>query len=362
MEDAGYSTMIDAILFLAMVSACALILGMAAHGAGVKNAGDAGLRAMASATLASMERVKLDYFEYRILGDRADAVAERCGIDPGSWLYRETAKAVLGRGNRHKAVMEIAAEAAACQFELDYGDKTIRLNPLTTDYHGRAQAAVGDYLRGRLDSRYAYNFSLRWVPFAGVPFGGSLSCGSPAPPGAASASAYVTLPYRTGVTREDIESAISPDLEDIEGAAADYRAGGGEALFKEHVRASLGRCLGNASRPMVDEVLGNTLYEVLPANDAGNPLTVLAAFSDNGSAGDPLPLSPGLDIRDTLCSMVALYNGEALDGLAEEVVEGVKDGGLRPGEEKGPIIRWMEARYNPSRARATLSIWVRTDA
>ncbi len=361
MRDGGYSTIVDAIIFLVMVSACALILGTAIRGGeSQRAAGDACLRAAASSALASMERVKIDYFEYRILGDKADSVAEVCGIDPGAWLYRETAKAVLGRGNRHKAVMEVAAEAAACQFDLRYGDRTVKLNPLTTDYHERAGAGVDGYLKGGLDGRYAYNFTLRWVPFAAVPFEGSISCGGPVPPGAAMASTYVTMPYRTAVTRASVEGAIAPDLADVEGALASYKAGGSDEVFMEEVRGSLGCCLGNASRPMVDEVLGNTLYVVLPANDVGNPLSMLASFSDNDSvAADPLLSDAGFDVEEALCSMIVLYNGEPLDRLAEEVVNGIKVGSIEPGEERELIIHWMSSRYNPSRARATLSVWVR---
>lgn len=363
MKNEGYSTIIDAVIFLAMVSACALILGSATQGAGVKNAGDSSLRSTASSTLASMESVKVDYFEYRILGDKADAIAGACDIDPGAWLYRDTAKAVLGRGNRHKAVMEVAGEAAASQFDLRYGDATLKLNPLTGGYHDRAEEAIDGYLKGGLDSRYGYRFSLRWVPFAGVPFEGSISCGGPEPPGAAFVSAYVTLPYRTNVTRERIEESIAMDLADVDAASADYKAGGPETLFRERLRASLGRCLENASRPMVDEVLGNTLYEVLPANDVGNPLSVLAAFSDNGSvAAGPLLDGPGLDLDGALYRMVVENNGESLDGLADEIMGGVKEGTLGPKEERALIVRWMAARYNPSRARATLSVWVRADA
>jgi len=362
MKDAGYSAIVDAVIFLAMVSACALILGAATQGGGVRNSGDAGLRATASSTLASMGTVKIDYFEYRVLGDRADAIAEACGIDPGGWLYRDTAKAVLGRGGRHRTVMEVAAGAAACQFDLRYGDSVVKLNLLTGDYHARAREAVDGHLKGRLDSRYAYNFSLRWVPFAGVPFEGSVSCGDTAPPGAASASTYVTLPYRTNVTPESIERAIAPDLEDIAAASAGYRAGGPEAAFRERLRASLGRCLGNASRPMVEEVLGNTLYEVLPVNDVGNPLSVLAGFSEESIAMDPLLADPGFDVEGVLCDMIALNNGESLDGLAGELVDGINKGTMSPEDERALIIRWMGARYNPSRARATLSVWVRADA
>lgn len=364
MKDAGYSTIIDAIIFLVMVSACALILGAAIQG-GERQRAVAGssLRATASSALVSMGAVKVDYFEYRVLGDKADAIAEKCGIDPGAWLFRDTAKAVLGRGNRHKAVMEIAAEAAASQYTIYYKDRTLKLNPLTGDYHDQARAMVDDYLRERLDSRYAYHFSLRWVPLADVPFEGSVSCGSPEPPGAASISTYVTLPYRTSVTAERIEAAIAPDLADIENASDEYKKGGSGETFSGHMRTSLGRCLENSSRLMVDEILGNTLYEVLPSNDVGNPLSMLATFSDNDSAAaDPVLADTGFDVEDALCSMIVLYNTDSLDRLADEVAKGVDEGSIGPEEERALIIRWMSSRYNPSRARATLSVWVSADA
>ncbi|MDI6897733.1 DUF7284 family protein [Methanocella conradii] len=360
MEDAGYSTMMDAILFLAMVSACALILSAATTEGHERHVADSSLRALASSSLASMETSRVDYFEYRVLGDRADEVAERCGIDPGSWLYSETTKAVLGRGNRHKPVMEIAAEASACQFTMRLGGGALRLNPLTGDYTGQAQATVDRFLRERLDGRYAYNFSMRWTPFAGVPFEGSLSCGDTPPPGAASASALVTMPYRASMTEESIEEAISPTLDEIERSTAGYMAGGSEAVFRERLRSSLGSCLENASRLMVDEALGNTLYQA--SGDTGNPLSLLASFSDDYVTVEPIRANDSLDVKEALRKMIALYSEEPLDSLVDEIARGVEDGTLTPAEERQMIVRWMCSRYSPSSARATLYVWVRADA
>ena len=98
-----------------------------------------------------MESARVDAFEYRILGDRVDAIAEGCGIDPGAWLYRDVTKAVLGRGNRHKTAMETAAEAAACQFTIRLGGDAMTLNPLTGEYDSSARGAVDGQVRERLD-------------------------------------------------------------------------------------------------------------------------------------------------------------------------------------------------------------------
>lgn len=353
----------DAILFLAMVSVCALILSAAASGDERQRAvSDASLRSLASSTLASVETVRADYFEYRILGDMADSTAVQCGIDPGAWLYRDTANAVLGRGNRHKTVMEIAAEDAACQLTLRYENQTLKLSPLTGDYDDKARDLVDGTLRIQLDQRYAYHFSLRWVPFAEVPFEGALSCGGSDPPGAATASAYVTMPYRTNVTRGLIEAATVIDMDAIEKATAEYRSGGPTESFRGKVRTSLDGCLENASRPMVKEALGNTVYEVIPAGDTGNPLSVLAAFSGDGIAGaGPLSANKSLDVEDALCRMIVQYNSASLDKLSDGIVRGVGEGTMDTESERDYILGWMQSRYEPSRARATLSVWVDAD-
>jgi hypothetical protein len=363
MRDSGYSAIIDAVIFLLLVSACVLILSTAISGGERQRAAaDAGLRSLAASTLTSMETVKLDLFEYRIAGDYADAMADKCGINSGAWLYRDVTKAVLGRGNRHKTMMEVAAEAAACQFSIRYGNDTLRLNPLTGDYSARAGKTVESFLDDRLESRYGHCFSLRWVPFAGVPFEGSVSCGDSPPPGAASISTLVTMPYRTGYTEDSIEEASGPELVEVENASRDYRATGAREVFKERVRASLGACLEKTSRLMVREVLGNTLYEVIPANDAGNPLAMLATFSDNDStSADPLMVNTSFDLEGALCRMVVLYNAGALDQLTEELALGVDDGTLKQGDERAVILRWMGSLYCPSSAHATLSVWVRAD-
>jgi hypothetical protein len=360
MDERGYSTIIDAVLFLAMVSACALILNVAIMG-GQRQAAtsDASLRSVSSSTLATMETVKVDYFEYRILGDKVDSIAEKCGIDPGAWLYSKTARAVLGRENRHKTVMEIAAEDTASQFTLRCGDRMVKLNPLTGDYDSQAKALVDGSIRQRLDSRYAYNFSLRWLPFAEVSFEGSLTCGGSVPPDAATSSAYVTIPYRTNVTRDSIKTAIMKDLAAIENATAEYGAGGSLEEFRAKIRTALDDCLTNASRPMIKEIMGNTIDEVIPSGDVGNPLTMLATFSDNDSTGaEPLLGNKNLNVEDEISHMIVIYSSGSLDRLADDIVNGTEDGSMGREDRLDHILDWMQSRYNPSRARATLSIWM----
>jgi hypothetical protein len=364
MRNTGYSTIIDAILFLAMVSMCAVILNAGMAGEERQRAmADASLRSTASATLASMEASKADYFEYNILGDRINGMAEKCGIDPGAWLYRETARAVLGRGSRHKPIMEIAAEDVACQFTLHYEGRTLKLNPLTGEYDIKTRELVSGFLMERLDRLYGFNFTLRWVPFSGVPLEGAISCGKSVPEGAAAFSAYVTMPYRTKVCAGSIESAIASDLCTMENATWEYKQDSSVIKLRENIRKSLDGCLNNTSRLIVKEFLGDTIYRIIPAGDVGNPLALLATFSDNDTVrADPLGASESFNVEDTLCRLIILRSSGSLDRLADNIADGVDGGTMDIKGERDCVLRWMSSLYEPSRARATLSIWVTANA
>ena len=359
MDERAYSTIIDAIVFLAMVSVCAVILGSAISSVERGRAEtDMSMQKLASSTLESMETVKVDYFQYHILGDRADQIARACGIDPQAKLYKDTANAVLGRGNRHKTVMELAAEDAACQFTLRHGNDTLKLNPLTGDYDRQTSGLVDSFARGRIDSRYEYQFTLRWAPFAGVPLEGSVVSGKTPPEGAASASSYVTMPFVTNIDQDAIEAAIKPDLEDIENATAGYRASGDRDAFEKKIRPSLEKCLKNSSALMVEEIWNHTVGQKIPDSDVRNPLKMLASFSGEDSTVNTILVNQSFDAEEAICDLILASNGDDLDRLTGTIADGVSGGTMDDEEEKVLILTWLQSRYDPSRATATMSMWV----
>ena len=359
MDERAYSTIIDAIVFLAMVSICAVILGSAISSIERGRAEtDMSMQKLASSTLESMETAKVDFFQYRILGDRADQIAQACGIDPQAKLYKDTANAVLGRGNRHKTVMELAAEDAACQFTLRYDNDTLKLNPLTGDYDRQTSGLADSFARGRIDSRYGYQFSLRWVPFSGVPLEGSVLSGKTPPDGAASASTYVTMPFVTRIDKNAIEAIAKPDLADIENATKEYRANGDSRAFEKKIRPSLERCLKNSSVLMVKELWNNTIGQKIPDTNVRNPLKMLASFSGKDSVMNTILVNQSFDKEGTICDMIVARNSDELDRLAGTIANGVSDGSMNDKEERDLILAWLQSRYNPSRATATMSVWV----
>ncbi|CAJ35786.1 DUF7284 family protein [Methanocella arvoryzae] len=359
-DDRAYSTTVDALLFLVMVSACAVILSPVIMGHSMERAStDRNLRELATAAIVTMETEKVDYFEYRILGDVADQIATYGGINAtNDFLYKEITRSVLGRGSRHRTVMDLAAEDAACQFVMRYGNDTLRLNPLTTEYDQQIRLLVDKAVRSRVDQRFGYEFTLRWMPFAGVPLEGSVTAGRPHPPGAMSIQTFVTMPYTTKITMAGLRNLNEPDLASINESIVAYRSDNDSAKLQAGIHESLQRCLANSTRAEVQEIWGNTLGSPRAEDRRIDPASALEAFSTNPTSAD----THALDVRsmgeDAIVQAVVFQNRDSLNALAAScAAEIVQNGSDYPAIEQ-KILSWLLTRYEPSRARVTMSVWV----
>lgn len=349
----------DAVLFLALVCVCAVILGPAVSGHMTeRSAADRGLRALAADALCSLETEQVDYFEYRVLGDVVDGIAAAGRVNASQYvLFQDMAKALLGRGNRHRTVMDIAAGDAACQFLIGQGDTALRVNPVTRDYDHAVAALVDSAVRSSLDSRYHYEFTLRWTPLAGIPLAGEVKSGLPRPAGAVSSSVQVSMPYTTGITRPVLEQVNEPDLEDIDRSLAQFGSDGDGTGVRQRLRAAIARCLKNTTALTLDEIWANTLGGSASGNGTGNPVNVLRRFLD-GDWPETLVV-PGFnislnDLADSLAS--TYYSAEAGD-LAEDIARDFTDGRLGPDDAREMVLDSLKARYEPSSAIATISVW-----
>jgi hypothetical protein len=359
MSDEGYSTVMDAILFLALVGACAVILGPAvASHATERTTADRGLRALAADTLCTLKTNQVDYFEYRVLGDVADRLAAAGGINATSdILYKDVTKALLGRGNRHRTVMDIAAGDAASQFFIEYGDTRIRANPVTAEYDLAVSALLDSAVRSVLDSRYGYEFTLRWTPLTGVPLAGEARAGTPCPAGAVSSSLRVSMPYVTDITQSVLERINEPDLEVIDSTLDRYRADSDSISLRQSLRSAIERCLKNSTELALGEIWNNTLGSSAAGNSSSNPLNVLKRFIDGKTPDTAEMTGLNFSVKDLAGSLADTYYHAEADGLAGDIAGGLADGRLDSGDVRRMVIDWLKARYDPSGAIATISVW-----
>ncbi len=107
---------------------------------------------------------------------------------------------------------------------------------MTKDYDHAVAALVDSAVRSSLDSRFHYEFTLRWTPLAGIPLAGEVKSGLPCPAGAVSSSVQVSMPYTTDITRPALEQVSEPDLENIDSSLAEFRADGDGAGLRQGLR------------------------------------------------------------------------------------------------------------------------------
>lgn len=360
MSQDGYSTVLDAILFLVFVSVCAVIISPVIMGhAAEQTSSSRGLRETSADTLVALSSDRADYFEYRILGDIADRIVREGGINAtNNILYSDVTKALLGRGNRHKTIMNIAAEDAACQFIVSAGGSSQRLNPITNEFDQAADTLIDESIRAQIDERYSYEFSLRWVPFAGAPVFGDVRTGSPHPPGAVSSQASVTMPYTTNITSAYLEKLNEPDLCQIDQCIDRQSASSDEGSIRQEIRPALEGCLRNTTREVVYEIWNNTLGTVVSKDGPPDPLCALKRFSNNETLNRQIVVSAGNYGEDVVEKLVQASNAESLDRLTDSIAIGVADGSMNEVQARKTIVSWLKSRYEPSKAVATISIWV----
>lgn len=350
-------TVIDSIIFLLMVSICAVILSPVIFSNGMEKASSqSDLRQLASMSLLSMQTVKVDYFEYRILGDISDEIAGKAGINVHGKLYSDTSNALLGRGNRHKTVMEIASENIASQFKIHYEDGSIKLNPLTGDFDKKTIELINSSIRGRVDSRYSYHFSIIWSPFTGVPLEGSISTGKTPPESCVSAGAYTTMPYSTNINDDTIRALIKPELNDIEKCIEIQKNQCDKSEFKKDISKSLDASMEKCASVFVDDLWNKTAERIKVSDDTCDPFKTLDGFSGNITNRDYSSIA--FEPKNTLKKLVAFYNAPLLEKLSDEIVEEVKAGRMEKDGASELIVKWMASRYMPSKGMAELKLWV----
>ena len=107
----------------------------------------------------------------------------------------------------------------------------------------------------------------------------------------------------------------------------------------------------------MDEIWNNTLGSSAAGNGSSNPLNVLKRFID-GNTPDTVEMT-GLNfsVKDLAGSLADLYYRAEADELAEDLARGIADGRLDSEDVRRMVIDWLKARYDPSSAVATVSVW-----
>ena len=380
----GFSSSIDVLLFLVLVSVSAVLLAPAMVG-NIQLTGlhDTSAAEHNSQVIQSLQNGRVDDFSYAVAGTQMDFLLSKT-LGPGavdSGVYQTGKKIVAGREIEHKIFADLASESVASQFTIYHADSSVRLNMLTDEYRDNVDVQMRDYLDMQIGDRYNYNVSIVWRPFRDVPIGGETHMGPAVPDTAYVESRWITMPYRTEFTRYHVEELIANELDAIGvnlGSANEVPREETEELITRHINAAINKTVDEAVGTIVKMTIEKTIEKaqtavnqqvdnVVPGSNSGIGDIIMdevlaelkndPAFIENAS----LDLSEQIEMymQEVAREEVhAVISGD-VDALASDITDQYVSNAATVGEAKDEVLDYVFSRINISSARMTLALWDR---
>ena len=384
----GFSSSIDVLLFLVLVSVSAVLLAPAMVGNIQLTAlHDTSASEHNSQVIQSLQNGRVDDFSYAVAGTQMDFILNET-LGPGavdSGVYQTGKKIVAGREIGHKIFADLASESVASQFTIYHADRSVRLNLLTDEYRDNVDIQMRDYLDMQIGDRYNYNVSVVWRPFRDVPIGGATYMGPAVPDTAYVESGWITMPYSTGFTRYHVEEVITDELGDIGlalGNASEVPREQTEELIAGHINDAINKTVDDAVGTIVKMTIEKTIERaqtavnqqvdsVVPGNNQGDNTGISGIIMDEILAelgNDPAFIE---DAGEGLSEQITGYMQEVareevhaviageVDALASGVTDQYVSNVATVEEAKDEVLDYVFSRIDISRARMTLALWDR---
>ncbi|HUW67873.1 MAG TPA: hypothetical protein VMW20_07465 [Candidatus Nanoarchaeia archaeon] len=378
----AFSSVFDTLLFLILISVCAVILAPAIVGnSQITALHDENVAEHNSQVLLSLQNGRVDDFNYNVAGTQMDyLVNETLGasaVDSG--IYQTSKKLVAGRELKHKTFADLATESVASQFIIQHDGSTVRLNLLTDEYRTNINTQMQDYLDNQIGERYNYHVSVVWRPFRDIPIGGETRMGKAVPDTAYVESAWITMPYHTEFTRYYMESLIDTELNEI-GIVLEHAneipRNETETQISGHINDAINLTVDNAVEIIVKMTIDDTLENAqialnqqidnaVPGNNSGISDIIRDEILEEVK-NDPIFIensSQALSVQITeyLQQVVRMEVHEAtqdeVDELASELTDQYISNTVSAEELRGQVLDYVFSIIDISRARMTLALW-----
>lgn len=378
----GFSSSIDVLLFLVLVSVSAVLLAPAMVGnTQLMALHDTSAAEHNSQVLLSLQNGRVDDFSYAVAGAQMDYLVNGTlgpdAVDSG--IYLTGKKLVAGREINHKTFADLASESVASQFTIYRDDGSVRLNLLTDEYRSNMDTQMQDYLDMQIGDRYNYNVSVVWRPFRDVPIGGETHMGRPVPDTAYVESSWITMTYHTEYTRYYVENLINSELEaiglDLANASVVPREET-EELIAGHINDAINRTVDDAVGAIVKMTIEQTIERaqtainqqvdnMVPGNNSGISDIiideVLAELRNDPTFIEDASLGLSEQITEYTQEVAreevhAVIAGE-VDALASDITDQYVSNAATVEEAKDEVLDYVFSRIDISRARMTLALW-----
>ncbi len=216
-DQAAFSSTIDALFFLVMVSIAAVILMPSIIADNQYEAAEyTAIQEFDTHLLKSLLSIRSDEFEYQI-----EPLALVNISMPSNNIMQNSVKTLFGREQDHRTFADFLAESMALNLMMDNNGSGIYLNPMAKEHSTVTENIIRSYLDNKIGGRYNYRFESHWYPVSGFQLGSDIIVGNASPPDSIRQNAKIALPFAYVISKNDIFEAVNdPVLSDALGSSS----------------------------------------------------------------------------------------------------------------------------------------------
>ncbi|MDY0386686.1 MAG: hypothetical protein RBT65_06045 [Methanolobus sp.] len=201
-DENAFSTSIDAILFLILVSISAVILlPSIAADEQYRSASYTSAQLMDICLMNTIMSSTVDEFEYTL--KPTDLAGINVNLSENS-ILENAEKTIFTKEQRHRSFSDLVAEGLVLSLYQTENSTKKTLNPMTKIQRFETEKLIEAHLERTIGQRYNYRFEAHWQPVVGYKVQSDIVIGEEVPETAIKQKARTSLPVRYLVTKERI--------------------------------------------------------------------------------------------------------------------------------------------------------------
>ena len=332
----AFSSTIDAMFFLVMISIAAVLLMPSIMADNQYDAaGYTAIQEFDTHLLESLLSSSADEFEYEI----KPLAVVNISI-PSNSITQGPVKTLFGKEQNHKTFSDVVAESMALNLMMENNGSRIYLNPISKEHSTATTAMMQSYLDSKIGGRYNYRFEAHWYPVSGFSLGSDIIVGDTPPTDAIRQNAKLTLPFTFVASKNDIfESVNNSILADALGSSSNETM---RAVLHNGFNDSINAAAKGSAEMIVDSIFPSEHLKLLNKTASGmqsdrlgiistpdsadtlDPDLVIAAYLLNYTANTVVGLDMEIPVDIILSDMVSMVEQELIDAMQEQIASQLK--------------------------------------
>ncbi|MCL7411330.1 MAG: hypothetical protein M8350_05925 [Methanosarcinaceae archaeon] len=282
-DQMAFSSTIDAMFFLVMISIAAVMLMPSIMAENQYDAaGYTAIQEFDTHLLESLLSSSSNEFEYEI----APLSVVNISI-PSNSITQGPMKTLFGKEQNHRTFSDVMAESMALNLMMDNNGSRVYLNPIANEHSTATTAMMQSYLDAKIGGRYNYRFEAHWYPVSGFSLGSDIVVGDTPPTDAIRQSAKLTLPFTYVSSKNDIFEMVNDSvLADALGNSSNETM---HAILYDGFNDSINVAARGSAEMIVDSIFPSEYLNSLNNTRSGMQSDQLGIIStpDNANILDP---------------------------------------------------------------------------